>query len=245
MAQNLQLASYNSILTPALPRGASTQATVRRSTTNGRTSRSSWAPRARRMASITLSCGYERKWSRYDFGRSFCCWRRNRTFASWMRSPGFRWFTGEFNPLESIGVNWGQLKGSTGRVGQASKSQRSFLHPPHRTKGSIDNLDNLLIAGIHKSDSVVVVNNESTNDLFSIHLADCNTIVAVQSVSSFDCLWFAMVHLSIAFSFIVCTFTYLSHFCSPSTRSPSALSPPLPALLCGRFRCSKCSRAFA
>lgn len=49
-------------------------------------------------------------------------------------------------------------------------------------KGSIDNLDNLLVAGIHKSDSVVVVNNESTNSLFSIHLADCNTIIAVQSM---------------------------------------------------------------
>ena len=49
------------------------------------------------------------------------------------------------------------------------------------TKGSIDNLDNLLIAGIQKSDSFVVVNNESTNSLFSIHLADCNTIIAVQS----------------------------------------------------------------
>ena len=55
-----------------------------------------------------------------------------------------------------------------------------------RTKGSIDNLDNLLIAGIHKSDSVVVVNNESsaTKSLFSIHLDDCNTIVAVQSVTA-------------------------------------------------------------
>lgn len=50
------------------------------------------------------------------------------------------------------------------------------------SKGYIDNLDNLLIAGIHKSDSVVVVNDESTNSLFSIHLADCNTIIAVQTM---------------------------------------------------------------
>lgn len=57
------------------------------------------------------------------------------------------------------------------------------------TKGSIDNLDNLLISGIHKSDCVVVVNDESTSSLFSIHLADCNTLIAVQS-KHFDCHFF-------------------------------------------------------
>lgn len=48
--------------------------------------------------------------------------------------------------------------------------------------GSIDDLDDLLRAGINLADSVVVVNKESTNSAEEDYLADCNTIVAVQTM---------------------------------------------------------------
>ncbi|KAK8775405.1 hypothetical protein V5799_031250 [Amblyomma americanum] len=49
-------------------------------------------------------------------------------------------------------------------------------------QGSIDDLDDLLRAGINLADSVVVVNKESTNSAEEDYLADCNTIVAVQTM---------------------------------------------------------------
>ncbi|KAG8180934.1 hypothetical protein JTE90_013940 [Oedothorax gibbosus] len=48
--------------------------------------------------------------------------------------------------------------------------------------GSIDDLDDLLRAGINLADSVVVVNKESSNSAEEDYLADCNTIVAVQTM---------------------------------------------------------------
>ncbi|XP_076336746.1 potassium channel subfamily T member 2-like isoform X3 [Tachypleus tridentatus] len=49
-------------------------------------------------------------------------------------------------------------------------------------QGSIDYLDDLLKAGINLAESVVVVNKESSNSAEEDHLADCNTIVAVQTM---------------------------------------------------------------
>ncbi|EEC04551.1 potassium channel, putative, partial [Ixodes scapularis] len=49
-------------------------------------------------------------------------------------------------------------------------------------QGSIDDLDDLLRAGINLADSVVVVNKESSNSAEEDYLADCNTIVAVQTI---------------------------------------------------------------
>ncbi|XP_074597555.1 potassium channel subfamily T member 2-like isoform X2 [Brevipalpus obovatus] len=49
-------------------------------------------------------------------------------------------------------------------------------------QGSIDNLDDLIKAGINLADSVVVVNKETTNSAEEDYLADCNTIVAVQTM---------------------------------------------------------------
>ncbi|RWS11617.1 potassium channel subfamily T member 2-like protein, partial [Dinothrombium tinctorium] len=49
-------------------------------------------------------------------------------------------------------------------------------------QGSIDYLDDLLHAGINLAESVVVVNKESTNSAEEDYLADCNTIVAVQTM---------------------------------------------------------------
>lgn len=48
--------------------------------------------------------------------------------------------------------------------------------------GLIDNLDDLIKAGINIAHSVVVTNKESTNSAEEDYLADCNTIVAVQSM---------------------------------------------------------------
>uniref|UniRef100_A0A1I8HUA2 Potassium channel subfamily T member 2 n=1 Tax=Macrostomum lignano TaxID=282301 RepID=A0A1I8HUA2_9PLAT len=48
--------------------------------------------------------------------------------------------------------------------------------------GSIDNIDDLLNAGILYSDSVVVVNKESSNSAEENTLEDCNTIIAVQTI---------------------------------------------------------------
>ena len=43
-------------------------------------------------------------------------------------------------------------------------------------------IDDLIRAGINLADSVVVVNKESTNSAEEDYLADCNTIVAVQTL---------------------------------------------------------------
>ncbi|XP_053380951.1 potassium channel subfamily T member 2-like isoform X3 [Mercenaria mercenaria] len=48
--------------------------------------------------------------------------------------------------------------------------------------GSIDAIDDLLRAGINLADNVVIVNKESSNSQEEETLADCNTIVAVQSI---------------------------------------------------------------
>ncbi|RXG51745.1 Potassium channel subfamily T member 2 [Armadillidium vulgare] len=51
--------------------------------------------------------------------------------------------------------------------------------------GSIDCLDDLLRAGINLSENVVVVNKELSNSAEEDTLADCNTIVAVQTMFKF------------------------------------------------------------
>ncbi|KAJ0183829.1 hypothetical protein K1T71_000252 [Dendrolimus kikuchii] len=51
--------------------------------------------------------------------------------------------------------------------------------------GSIDCLDDLLMAGITLAESVVVVNKELSNSAEEDSLADCNTIVAVQTMFKF------------------------------------------------------------
>lgn len=48
--------------------------------------------------------------------------------------------------------------------------------------GSIDCLDDLLRAGITLAENVVVVNKELSNSAEEDSLADCNTIVAVQTM---------------------------------------------------------------
>ncbi|XP_064649247.1 potassium channel subfamily T member 2-like isoform X8 [Lineus longissimus] len=48
--------------------------------------------------------------------------------------------------------------------------------------GSIECLDDLLRAGITLADNVVIVNKESSNSQEEDYLADCNTIVAVQTI---------------------------------------------------------------
>ncbi|XP_060520683.1 potassium channel subfamily T member 2 isoform X4 [Cylas formicarius] len=52
-------------------------------------------------------------------------------------------------------------------------------------KGSIDSLDDLLRAGITLAENVVVVNKELSNSAEEDTLADCNTIVAVQTMFKF------------------------------------------------------------
>ncbi|RWS23032.1 potassium channel subfamily T member 2-like protein [Leptotrombidium deliense] len=49
-------------------------------------------------------------------------------------------------------------------------------------QGSLDNLDDLIRSGINTADAVVVVNKESSNSAEEDYLADCNTIVAVQTM---------------------------------------------------------------
>lgn len=49
-------------------------------------------------------------------------------------------------------------------------------------RGSIDCLDDLLRAGITLAENVVVVNKELNNSAEEDTLADCNTIVAVQTM---------------------------------------------------------------
>ena len=46
----------------------------------------------------------------------------------------------------------------------------------------IYSLDDLLRAGINLADNVVIVNKESSNSSREDTLADCNTIVAVQTI---------------------------------------------------------------
>ncbi|XP_023933674.1 potassium channel subfamily T member 2 [Lingula anatina] len=48
--------------------------------------------------------------------------------------------------------------------------------------GSMDSIDDLLKAGINMADNVVIVNKESSNSEEDDYLADCNTIVAVQTI---------------------------------------------------------------
>ncbi|XP_052789303.1 potassium channel subfamily T member 2-like isoform X7 [Mya arenaria] len=48
--------------------------------------------------------------------------------------------------------------------------------------GSIEQLDDLLRSGINLADNVVIVNKESSNSQEEETLADCNTIVAVQTI---------------------------------------------------------------
>ncbi|KAK2164758.1 hypothetical protein LSH36_59g06011 [Paralvinella palmiformis] len=48
--------------------------------------------------------------------------------------------------------------------------------------GSIENLDDVLKAGINLADNFIVVNKESSNANLEDTLADCNTIVAVQTI---------------------------------------------------------------
>ncbi|ESN98456.1 hypothetical protein HELRODRAFT_176931 [Helobdella robusta] len=48
--------------------------------------------------------------------------------------------------------------------------------------GSIDCLDDLLVAGITQSHNIVVVNKELSNAIEEDTLADCNTLVAVQTI---------------------------------------------------------------
>lgn len=55
-----------------------------------------------------------------------------------------------------------------------SRSNKSFIFLP--------SLDDLIRAGINLADSVVVGNKESTNSAEEDSLADCNTIVAVQTM---------------------------------------------------------------
>lgn len=52
--------------------------------------------------------------------------------------------------------------------------------------GSIDCLDDLLRAGITLAENVVVVNKELSNSAEEDTLADCNTIVAVQTMFKYD-----------------------------------------------------------
>lgn len=49
-------------------------------------------------------------------------------------------------------------------------------------RGTIDCLDDLLRAGITLAENVVVVNKELSNSAEEDTLADCNTIVAVQTM---------------------------------------------------------------
>ena len=49
-------------------------------------------------------------------------------------------------------------------------------------KGNIDSLDDLIRAAVPLAEAVVVVNKEASNSAEEDHLADCNTIVAVQTM---------------------------------------------------------------
>lgn len=58
----------------------------------------------------------------------------------------------------------------------------SFYLQVYWMLGSIDCLDDLLRAGITLAESVVVVNKELSNSAEEDTLADCNTIVSVQTM---------------------------------------------------------------
>ncbi|XP_071152421.1 potassium channel subfamily T member 2-like isoform X5 [Mytilus edulis] len=66
----------------------------------------------------------------------------------------------------------------------ASTFLETICHFPmvYWMKGSIECLEDLLEAGINLADNVVVVNKETSNSKEDEFLADCNTIVAVQTI---------------------------------------------------------------
>lgn len=59
--------------------------------------------------------------------------------------------------------------------------------------GSIDCLDDLLRGGITLAENVVVVNKELSNSAEEDTLADCNTIVAVQTMFKYASVFFPRV----------------------------------------------------
>lgn len=59
--------------------------------------------------------------------------------------------------------------------------------------GSIDCLDDLLRGGITLAENVVVVNKELSNSAEEDSLSDCNTIVAVQNMFKYVCLFYLAV----------------------------------------------------
>ncbi|RWS27964.1 potassium channel subfamily T member 2-like protein [Leptotrombidium deliense] len=58
----------------------------------------------------------------------------------------------------------------------------SWLPMVYWSQGSIENLDDILHCGINFAESVVVINSDSANSMFSIYLADCKTIVNSQTM---------------------------------------------------------------
>ncbi|GFS09093.1 potassium channel subfamily T member 1-like Protein [Elysia marginata] len=58
----------------------------------------------------------------------------------------------------------------------------SFFPLVYWMKGSIDSIEDLLRAGINLTENVVVVNKETSNSREEDTLADCNTIVSVQTI---------------------------------------------------------------
>ncbi|KAH9496929.1 potassium channel, sub T, member 1 [Bulinus truncatus] len=58
----------------------------------------------------------------------------------------------------------------------------SYLPLVYWMKGSIDRVEDLLRAGINLTENVVVVNKETSNSREEDTLADCNTIVSVQTI---------------------------------------------------------------
>ena len=91
-------------------------------------------------------------------------------------------------------------------------------------------LDDLLTAGITLADNVVIVNKESSNSMEEETLADCNTIVAVQTIFRFDSDPSPPISphplLSISvndFCLSLCMYTCLS-VCMSVSLSPSTVS---------------------
>ncbi|RWS14229.1 potassium channel subfamily T member 2-like isoform X6 [Dinothrombium tinctorium] len=58
----------------------------------------------------------------------------------------------------------------------------SWLPLVYWSQGTIGSLDDILHAGINFAECVVVINKESINSMYSIYLADCSTIVDVQTI---------------------------------------------------------------
>lgn len=61
----------------------------------------------------------------------------------------------------------------------------------------LPSLDDLLLAGITLADNIVIVNKESSNAVGEDILADCNTIVSVQTIYRLSTLHCAFVPLLI------------------------------------------------